>query len=42
MEVNVVRKLKSKDGQIFEVEEKCLAKSTVLKGLINDLPDSEA
>ena len=42
MEVNVVRKLKSKDGQIFEVDEKCLAKSTVLKGLINDFPDAEA
>ena len=42
MEVNHVRKLKSKDGQIFEVEENCLGKSTVLKGLINDFPDPEA
>ena len=42
MESNNVRKIKSKDGQIFEVEEKCLGKSTVLKGLINDFPDPEA
>ena len=42
MEVNHVRKIKSKDGQIFEVEENCLGKSTVLKGLINDFPDPEA
>ena len=42
MEVNVVRKLKSKDGQIFEVDEKCFAKSSVLKGLVNDFPDAES
>ena len=41
MEANVVRKLKSKDGQIFEVEEKCLGKSSVLKDLINDFQDVE-
>ena len=42
MEVNVVRKLKSKDGQIFEIDEKCLGKSSVLKELINDFPDKDA
>ena len=34
------RKLKSKDGKIFEVEEKCLEISKFFKDLINDFPDN--
>ena len=39
-----LRKLKSEDGQVFEVEESCLLKSKYLKDLINDYyqdPDQE-
>ena len=37
-----LRKLKSEDGQVFEVEESCLLKSKYLKDLINDYyPDSD-
>ena len=39
MDIWIIRKLKSKDGQIFEVEEKSLELSKVLKGLINDFPE---
>ena len=39
MDSGTVRKLKSKDGQIFEVEEKCLELSKLLKGLANDFPE---
>ena len=39
-----LRKLKSEDGQVFEVEESCLLKSKYFKDLINDYypdPDQE-
>ena len=42
MEEAAVRKLKSKDGKIFEVEEKCFEMSKLLKGLVNDFPEPEA
>ena len=41
MEVGNIRKIKSKDGQLFEVEEKCLEMSKVLKGLANDFQNPE-
>ena len=41
MEAEKIRKIKSKDGQIFEVEEKCLAMSKVLKNLANDFQNEE-
>ena len=41
MDIGIIRKVKSKDGQIFEVEEKSLELSKVLKGLINDFPEPD-
>ena len=41
MDAGNVRKLKSKDGQIFEVDEKCLEISKLLKGLANDFPEPD-
>ena len=41
MEAEKIRKIKSKDGQIFEVEEKCLEMSKVLKGLADDFQNVE-
>ena len=35
------RKLKSEDGDVFEVEESCLQMSNFFKDLINDFPDPE-
>ena len=35
------RKLKSEDGVVFEIEEKCLEMSKFLKDLINDYPDPD-
>ena len=34
-----LRKLKSQDGKIFEVDEKCLSNSKFFKDLMNDFPD---
>ena len=42
MDASTVRKLKSKDGQIFEVEEKYFGISKVIKGLANDYPEPES
>ena len=42
MDAAVKRKIKSNDGKVFEVEEKCLEMSKVLKGLANDFPDPDA
>ena len=42
MDSSITRKLKSNDGQIFEVDEKCLEMSKVLKNLANDFPDADA
>ena len=39
MDIGIIRKVKTKDGQIFEVEGKSLELSKVLKGLINDFPE---
>ena len=36
-----LRKLKSEDGQVFEVEESCLLKSKYLKDLMSDYPDAD-
>ena len=41
MELIKTRKLKSNDGQIFEVDEKILEISTVLKNLAIDFPEPE-
>ena len=41
MEDNSLIKIKSKEGEIFSLEEKSLEKSKVLKELINDYPDQE-
>ena len=41
MDSAVTRKLISNDGQIFEIDEKCLEMSKVLKGLANDFPEPE-
>lgn len=41
MDIGIVRKIKSKDGQTFEVDEKCLGNSKVLKDLINDFPEAD-
>jgi len=41
MDIGNIRKIKSKDGQTFEVEEKCLGMSKVLKDLVNDFPEPE-
>ena len=41
MDESKVRKLKSSDGKIFEVDEKILAHSKVLQGAMNDYPDQE-
>ena len=41
MESDNVRKIKSADGQVFDIEEKCLEMSKVLKGLANDFPNPE-
>ena len=35
------RKLKSEDGDVFEIEENCLQMSNFFKELINDFPDPE-
>ena len=35
------RKLKSEDGDVFEIEESCLQMSNFFKELINDFPDPE-
>ncbi len=42
MDASVIRKLKSNDNVIFEVSEKCLALSKVLKNLANDFPEADA
>ena len=42
METSTVRKIKSSDGKIFEIEEKHLEMSQVLKDLAKDFPDTEA
>ena len=36
-----LRKLKSEDGQVFEVEESCLLKSKYFKDLMNEYPDAD-
>ena len=41
MDAGTVRKLKSKDGKIFELEEKYLEMSNLLKVLANDFPNPE-
>ena len=35
------RKLKSQEGEIFEIEESCLEMSKFLKDLVNDYPDAD-
>ena len=35
------RKLKSREGEVFEIEETCLQMSKFLKDLINDYPDTD-
>ena len=39
--ISCLRKLKSEDGQVFEVEESCLSMSKFFKDLINDYPDPD-
>ena len=41
MEADNIRKLRSKDGQIFEIEEKFLEMSKLLKETIKDFPNPE-
>ena len=41
MEIIKTRKLKSNDGQVFEVDENILEKSSVLKNLANDFQEPE-
>ena len=41
MDDSKIRKLKSSDGKIFEVDEKILANSKFLKDLINDYPQPD-
>ena len=41
MDSAVTRKLKTKDGKVFEAEEKCLKNSNFFKGLMNDFPDND-
>ena len=41
MELIKIRKIKSNDGQIFDVDEQILENSSVLKNLANDFPESE-
>ena len=36
-----VRKLRSEDGFLFEVEERCLNNSKFMRDLMNDFPDSD-
>ena len=36
-----LRKLKSEDGVVFEIEENCLFMSNFLKDLVNDYPDPD-
>ena len=36
-----LRKLKSEDGVVFEIEENCLLMSNFLKDLVNDYPDPD-
>ena len=39
MEDERIRKIKSNDGKLFEIDEKCLELSKVLKGMANDFAD---
>ena len=41
MDDSKVRKIRSSDGTIFEVDEKILAHAKVLQGAINDYPDPD-
>jgi len=41
MDASTIRKIKSRDGKVFEVEEKYLGMSLLLKSLAIDFPDSE-
>ena len=41
MDFSATRKLKSQEGELFEVEESCLKMSKFFKDLINDYPDPE-
>ena len=41
MDFPSTRKLKSQEGELFEVEENCLKMSNFFKDLINDFPDPE-
>ena len=42
MDSSLKRKIKSNDGKIFELEEKCLKMSKVLTDLVKDFPETDA
>ena len=41
MDVDEVRKLRSEEGELFEIKESCLKMSKFFKDLMNDFPDPE-